>query len=99
MVLMVIILGVWAVNTATPAQARSPRCLFDLSLEELMEIRIGTDWQVDGWILSGDASSCEAPSTGCWRASPGTPVDPGLAPNAVTEANEPEFILQIPHVR
>jgi hypothetical protein len=96
---MVLILSVWAVNTATPAQARSPRCLFDLSIEELMEMRIDGDWQVDGRILSGDASPCEALSTGYWRASPGTLVDPGLAPNAVTEANELEFIQQIPHVR
>ena len=58
--LVIIILGLWTANTVASASPRYTRCLFDLSIEELMEIRI----DAGDWPWGCFAASNEAPPEG-----------------------------------
>ncbi len=47
-----LIVVIWTANTAAFTGSRHVQSLFDLTLEELMEIRIGAELRLDCWTAS-----------------------------------------------
>jgi hypothetical protein len=55
----ILIAALWTGNTAAFAGPRYVQSLFDLTIEELMEVRIGAQLRLDYWTRS-DEASCDA---------------------------------------
>jgi hypothetical protein len=90
-----VILALWTANTAAFASPRHVQCLFDLTIEELMEIRIGAELRLNYWTQaenhSPDADWHDQPAGLDGGGGPNSPGSHALHGSQATEANRPAF--------
>jgi hypothetical protein len=74
---VLLIMMIWTANTAASTGPRHVRSLFDLTIEELMEIRIGAELRFGYWMSPGDNLSDGGPHEARMRSQDAS--QPGAA--------------------